>query len=196
MKPTDEATSPDPRMSFLVARDRATGEVEQLTLAHVHRELDAVTLVPGVPEDVREQFEIARNLALYSWFVYEFNAPAQLWALATLELGLRRRFNEPDGARAPNLTKLLQRAAGEGLIDVQDLIDCGVPAPMSRQEQRELVKTGKMPAALSYRDRAIDFLAQFRNELGHGNRLLWPNTSVFIHATGRLLNSLFSKTAG
>lgn len=192
MKDVSQVSAPDPRMAVSSVLDRRSGQVWPMDLKTIHSGLATASLDPAVPADVREQFEIARNLALYSWFVYEFSAVAQMWSLLTLEMALRRRFNAPSGSSAPSLTALLRRASEEGIFTDEDLRGSGLPAPLAREEQRELSKTGRLESPLTGLERALDFLAWFRNELGHGNRLLGADVGPYIHTMARLCNRLFS----
>lgn len=53
-----------------------------------------LALHSGVPRGIRVQFETAKNLYLYSWFVYRFYPVARSHAYACLELALRERFGD------------------------------------------------------------------------------------------------------
>ena len=67
------------------------------------------------------QFETARNVYLYSWFVYRFYPVAEHQSLACLELALRERLKEEirtgeiKGKR-PTLRPLLKYAIEHGLV--------------------------------------------------------------------------------
>lgn len=52
----------------------------------------AITLHSGVSEDIVIQFETAKNIYLYAWFVYRFYPVAESQAYACLEFALRERL--------------------------------------------------------------------------------------------------------
>lgn len=51
-----------------------------------------ITLHEGVPREIIVNFETAKNLNLFSWFVYRFHSAARSHAYECLELALRTRF--------------------------------------------------------------------------------------------------------
>jgi len=78
---------PDVRMrSFIVDDGSGWRHVDQ---ADRHRAVARFELLPSVPDDIRVQFDVARNLFMYAWHVYRFHAVAEQQALATLEMALR-----------------------------------------------------------------------------------------------------------
>jgi len=52
------------------------------------------TLGPNVPIKVQERISVARNLATYAWFSYEFYGVSVFWSLSCVEMALRARFVE------------------------------------------------------------------------------------------------------
>jgi hypothetical protein len=109
LKPVDRITEPDPR------HDGSAGTRELL-----HANLDSIRLHAGVPMHVRQLFETAKNLSLYSWFVYRFHPIAQLIGYASLERALKERVAgerrvETDTVRE-TLHPLLELAATKGWL--------------------------------------------------------------------------------
>lgn len=94
LRPPESACEPDPRSRFLVRVHLETGEAREKTLADHHADIEGVTLHNGVPEDVLIQFETARNLYLYAWFVYRFYPVSERHALSCLEYALRDTHGE------------------------------------------------------------------------------------------------------
>jgi len=86
LKPLDRISHADPRYD---------GSPGKLKLAHAR--LDALQLHQGVPMHVRQLFETAKNLSLYSWFVYRFHPIAQLIGYASLERALKERLARERG---------------------------------------------------------------------------------------------------
>src|SRR6266581_2777097 len=93
LKPLNEALMPGPRLEFL-AMESETG-IRPFELADMHVRLSGIKLISEVPDSVRRQLETARNLMLYTWFVFEFQTVAEMQAYAALELGLRERLGNP-----------------------------------------------------------------------------------------------------
>lgn len=109
LRTPDIACEPDPRS------DR--------TLHKQHDLISCFNLSQKVPEKIRIQFETAKNIYLYAWFVYRFYPVAESQALVCLELALSRRFSEqiPKDGYYPNSEKptfrpLLRYAINAGFI--------------------------------------------------------------------------------
>jgi hypothetical protein len=91
LKALSEVYAPDARQAHFVG-----------TLADAHAILTQITLHTGVPVNVRQLFETAKNVSLYSWFVYRFHQVAESVAYSALEMALRERagFAEWSGSAA------------------------------------------------------------------------------------------------
>ena len=94
LKSLSEVCEPDVRYKHRVDLDTSTGAVSETTIESLYSLIEAITLNTKVPEDVRNHFETARNLALYSWFVYTFNVVAAMHAYASLEMALRTKTGD------------------------------------------------------------------------------------------------------
>ncbi|MDA8119204.1 MAG: hypothetical protein M0Z85_03950 [Gammaproteobacteria bacterium] len=84
-----------------------------------HAHLQTLVLADIVPEDVRKQFEVVRNLMLYGWFVYEFYTVGAGQALACLEFGLREAYVASvggDGQHRKGLARYIEWAEKSGLL--------------------------------------------------------------------------------
>jgi hypothetical protein len=76
-----------------------------------------IELSERVPPAIRQQFDIARNAFIYSWFVYEFATLAEQQCFATLEMALRHRRDPCAAAntiRSPGLHRLIKSAVENG----------------------------------------------------------------------------------
>lgn len=115
LKPLDQISEPDPRHAYiaLFAFERETPRPRSLEA--LHAVLERLEPQPYVPELVRKRFDTARNLVLYSWFVYEFSITAELHAYGCVELALRERAGGTLG-RNLGLKKLLTHAITEDWI--------------------------------------------------------------------------------
>lgn len=92
LRSTKSALKPDPRSIGFVRLDRATGRMQPLGLEDHYQAVCDLKTNSAVPADILVQYETAKNLYLYAWFVYRFFSVAEHQALAALELGLRTRF--------------------------------------------------------------------------------------------------------
>src|SRR6266568_5082309 len=113
MKDFAKLSRPDERWSIIGRMDRTTGQFQHITLREIYDEVAAIGIQAALPEEVATQFETARDLFVYTWFAFDFFVPAQLQALATLELALRHRLNVPPTTKDRGLAKLLRRALRE-----------------------------------------------------------------------------------
>lgn len=91
LKPLEEICQPDVRYRNRVDLDLMTETVSETTIQTLYSLIEPIRLNENVPAEVRSHFEIARNLALYSWFVYSFNVVAAMQAYASLEMALKQK---------------------------------------------------------------------------------------------------------
>jgi len=90
-KSYDEITCIDKQHLFL---HKMGGK--KIELASYHQSIQGIQLHAGVPQTVRGQFDIARNMALYSYFFYALGAEVQLKAYNVIEHALRIKCNRQD----------------------------------------------------------------------------------------------------
>ncbi|MHB1142254.1 MAG: hypothetical protein ACYC1T_10935 [Sulfuricaulis sp.] len=93
-KSLEEVTTVDVRNTFFVLRNRVTGEARPQELKDHYESVSRFTLNRTVPEKVQSRFNTAKNILLYTWFVYDFYPVAELQALSALEFALRERIGE------------------------------------------------------------------------------------------------------
>lgn len=121
LRPAEHVCEPDSRNTMFVRIDRTNGSSRPMELADHHELISAYVLHAGVPQEIVLQFETARNVYLYAWFVYRFYPVAEHQCLACLELALRERLREEirtgkvKGKR-PALRLLLKYAVDNGLV--------------------------------------------------------------------------------
>lgn len=83
---------PDPRSTgFEILGEQG---FRSMTLQDQHDAVAQITLHERVPREIVVKFETARNLNLFSWFVYRFHSAAVSHCHECLELALRTRFKE------------------------------------------------------------------------------------------------------
>jgi hypothetical protein len=130
-----------------------------LTLENIHSLLSQITLNKNVPATVKQQFETAKNLSLYSCFVYRFHQVAELISFVAVEMALRERYlaenpftvkpeNSPDGKpkkspRPPTLTKLLKHAQNNGWIENSGFSN-SYELAYFKAEEKNILKSGRL----------------------------------------------------
>lgn len=114
LKRLEEITAPDSRTLGFVLVNRETGKKRAFGVEDLYEEVEFIKLHEGVPEEVRSEFNVARNVCLYSWFCYPFHNVACLKAYTTIELALRLRLGKEEGASA--LRPMLEEAVLKGFL--------------------------------------------------------------------------------
>ncbi len=190
IKPFLEITEPDERSHAFVKMDRQTGSFSHFTLEDFHRRAASIKLHAGVPESIRNHFETARNLIIYSWFYYPFNVTAQLTAYTSVEFALRVAFND----RKTSFKHLLNKAVETGLIT-----DKGFSIPQNKAKgTRENNQT--MPVQFQvleptltrdYSDALVKAIPYLRNQLAHGTIMLHERGAQHVRICAELINQLF-----
>jgi predicted ATPase len=154
-------------MSISNASEALTSEA----LIRHHGMISSVTLSADVDDDVRVQFEIARNIFLYSFFYYRFGMTSLKQAAASTELGLRLYIGKSHDERENTLKKLLRRAHSQGLVNLKE-----IKAHLDPEE-------------------FIQILTSFRNTLAHGSPTLFApaNCVCFIQDYAAILNMFYAR---
>lgn len=62
------------------------------TLEIEHDILSQITINETAPRTAIQLFETAKNLSLYSWFVYRFHQVSELTAYSALEVALKEKY--------------------------------------------------------------------------------------------------------
>lgn len=171
LKPIDEILEPDPAQEFFVNINKITGETNARTFRDHYSAVESINLTPSVPDDIREHFDTARNLLLYSWFIYRFMPVAELHAYSTVEHALRKR----SGKEKYSLKKLLIFAIKAGWIKDKGFRLYNINEMPLGHEPRNDSKDNKDVQA--YCKVILDSMPFLRNSLAHGNIML--NFSAF-----------------
>lgn len=91
-----------------------TGDETKYTIEDLYKDVESIVLSESVPDDVKSQFNVARNLALYTWFCYSFHQVSDLKAFSTLEMALRIRLGKSE--TKSGLQRLVRKAIELGWI--------------------------------------------------------------------------------
>ena len=77
LRTPEKACCPDSRVFALARVDVRTGLIRQSNLKDQYAVVGSFLLNSTVPEDIAIQFETAKNLYLYAWFVFRFYPVAE-----------------------------------------------------------------------------------------------------------------------
>ena len=137
----------------------------------LHAAISSITINDAAPEEVRSQFNVARNLALYSHYCYSFAPLVQSHTFTIIEFALK--IKEGSGKRKP-LFQLLEMAVKEKWVN-----DAGfrhIPNPSSDNLYcQSLVKT----------------ITNLRNDFAHGSNQLSPFIIDYLTICADFVNQLF-----
>ena len=93
LKSKDTILRPDLRHASERIVDPTTGLQRSVTIDDLYALIEPLNLSDAVPAVVRQQFDIARQVFLYSWFCYELVTAAEEFALGVVELALKLGIN-------------------------------------------------------------------------------------------------------
>jgi hypothetical protein len=188
LKRASEILEPDERQHLFRVFEQTSGFSRPLTVGDLHSLAESLVLHDGVPEEVRSHFAAVKNLIVYSWFYYPFNATAQFLSYVTVEFALRKRL----GAKPEKGFKsLLRRAVRDKLIS-----DGGFSHVKPRAEEsiRIAHELGLPPPEIgSYVETLIDVLPLLRNQLAHGAHIVHPNGGTHARIAMEFINQLFAR---
>jgi hypothetical protein len=94
LRPPEHVFEPDPRSLLFVTHDPISKVSRPIRPEDQHRFVSKLVLHEAVPQHILIQFETAKNLYLYAWFVYRFYPIAAQQAFSCLELALREQYGE------------------------------------------------------------------------------------------------------
>lgn len=165
-KKLGEVFQKDSKHGFLDQASTQAYELEGLHKCLAHFELG-----PAVPDDIRGQFNVARNMAIYTYFLYALAPEVHLKTYTVMEYALRVRSGAP---KEKSFKQILKQAVSEGWIR-----DSGF---------QHLEEPSK---ANTYCKSLIDILPRMRNSLAHGSSMLDPSCLGHIQKCCDFVNQLF-----
>lgn len=191
------------------------------SLAEHHADIAKILLSPNVPTDVVIQFETAKNLYLYAWYVYRFYPVAEHQALTCLELGLRERIGESLPAEylpprrspsyVPTMRPFLEYAIDSGLIKNEafrrwrEIVQRRAESRYREEQITEMIKAGHESCEFRYekvvpneQDKDFDYLAilkkvlpGIRNSFAHGSTNLSNQVLGTFELVQEILDQLY-----
>lgn len=190
LKPLNEVTEPDPRNKNFVVFE-GNGQYRPCTIEDHYERIAKITLSGNVPEDVQEHFEVARNLLLYSWYVYRFIPVAEMHALTSLEFALKRKLKIEQG---PGLSSLIDQAISNGWVSKEGFSNYQHRLNVRRHQQdlnRKLDIQSEIPEPPDYLQVLKKSIPLIRNTYAHGSRMLHPGGYGQLEICAEFINQIF-----
>jgi hypothetical protein len=138
---------------------------------HLHATVSAITVHDGVPEDIKNQFNVARNLALYSYYCYSFAPLLQGATFTVLEFALKLKEGS---SKKIAFAHLLEMAVRKGWI--QDRGFRHVENPTDDNVYSTSLSTT---------------IPSLRNDFAHGSNQLTPDIIFHLEVCADFVNQLF-----
>jgi hypothetical protein len=173
LKKYEEILEPDFRSKLIVVSNTKTGVSRQIELKDVYNTINSIELSHNVPEDIISQFNIARNLAIYTWFSYSFHQISELKSFSTLEFALRQIYGKKRG-----LGKLISSAVKDGRIK-----DIGFS---------HIASDGRDESSINYVNKLKELIPSFRNDLAHGSTTLHDGSFFTLRFCADFINQLYN----
>ncbi len=143
---------------------------QEITLELIYTVLEKMHLNGSVPEEIQDQFNVTRNLIIYTWFCYSLEPTAVLKSYVLIEHALRLKYEDDETA----FYVLVKRSIEEGLI-----IDKGFSHIRASLDPQEYSK--KMPGIIS----------KLRNSKAHGDNTLGEDPLMSLQISIDFINMLF-----
>lgn len=187
-----------------------------------HRALARIPLHDGVPVDIRQLFDTARNLALYAHYAYRFHQPAELIAYSALEMALRAKvaLERParcNGTIPRGLAKLLRTAEQEGWLREEGFTLRQARARTRAGSKRNIEAIKQMECegltelylppvteeeiaaeldGISVVQVMREHIPKLRNDVAHGSPYLNSSSVGMLTDVADAINQLFPESAG
>lgn len=140
-------------------------------LEGMHRYLAQETLNDEVPDEIKGQFNVAKNMALYSYFFYALSPEVHLKTYSVIEHALRLKA-KPKGRKM--LKALLNHALSQGWISDKGFCHIKNPSPSN-----EWCKS------------MVEAIPSLRNSKAHGSTMLVGDCLHHISTCADFINQLF-----
>ena len=176
---------------------------ENISFEEYYHKVADISLDNIVPQEIKEHFDIARNLMLYSWFVSRFKHVAELHAFSSVEFAIRTKIKTiiPEKSKIKNIKPLLEYA-----IQQKWITDDGFPEIIEKRKQRQdfnkMIEDGlgiKFSGADLESDiqkqskTLISLLPTLRNIFAHGSNTLLNSYLDLLNTCRHIINQIFNK---
>ena len=200
LKELSEITTPDLRQVFF-----------SVSIEDRHALLAEITLKKSVPHEVRQLFETAKNISLYSWFVYRFHQASEMIAYSVLEMSLRLRYKSenPDSKKSIMLYGLIEHAINEQWVSIENFPQILMKARQAAEFQKTMESADKLkqdddvvpidePSEedVKYHLQNMDLnflfsIPKLRNDLAHGSNTLTPSSISTLQKISDIVNQIY-----
>jgi hypothetical protein len=170
LKSLEDLIEPDARNFYFYIED-GLGKAKKLTLQGLHKQVSAIKLYETVPEDVRSHFSQAQNLAVYSWFNYQFNVTCQLMGFVTVEYALKRKAGDKKGG-------------------LKNLIEKAIKYNWITDDKFEITKI-REDKETPYVEVLAALMPKLRNDLAHGSEMLHNNALGSLRICADFINQIY-----
>lgn len=144
---------------------------EHLDLDWLHKTLSKEVLNEEVPDEIKGQFNVARNMALFTYYLYALAPEVHLKTYTVIEYALRLKI-KPQSRMS--LAKMINHAVAQRWI-----CDAGFRHLETDEPSNEWCK------------RLVEIIPHLRNEKAHGSSMLVPDCLHYISVCTDFLNQLF-----
>jgi hypothetical protein len=186
--------------SDLLVKIYPDSKQEIMTISDWHNEIAAITLNDSVPIDIREQYDIAKNVLLYSWYSYRMRIVAWLYSYSVLENALREKYKSTSG-RSPGLYQLLERAIRDGLLNDSGFHETKYKKIILSEQVEDdailqQVKYVEVPESerkqsTKYIEGLSKAIPSLRNALAHGEHVILEEVLTPMLVNAEIINMLF-----
>lgn len=178
-------------------------------------------LAEYVPEKIATQYEVARNLYLYSYNVYRFYMVAQHQALIALEFAIKecvgktriKRYGEKI-QKGSGLAACLRYVFDEGLVENKDFPVWQNKRRMDAEQKYNIQKIEEMQekglkeieldySEINYGEHSLEFdylevlseiMPKIRNNHAHGSNALYNTVLSTFENVSIIINKIFKST--
>lgn len=208
MRPFSDLSKPDPRHF-----GRGDAPVA------LYESLAEIQLNDSVPVKVRQLFETAKNLSLYTWFVYRFHPVASFIGYSCLEAALLPLvMKDPNFPKMewkgwfPSFRSMLNHAVSHGwlrnegfenarlvakgrarhkamIAQIEEMNAAGINEMPSREPEEEQIEAEL--AGLPYARNLVNGLPELRNAVAHGKPFLDDGSLGSLRVVAEAINQLY-----
>jgi hypothetical protein len=186
-------------LQSVLNRDERWRAIGNRSLEQHHMLISQYSLHTGVPEQVAQQYENARNTWLYAFFSYRLLQVALMQVHVAGEAAIKSRATRAGVDTTKTTLKVLMDMA----LEHRWLLDANFEVTANRADREaEQLETSRFMGLdrspfvgplheQDYAKRLVDAFRHIRNSLAHGEVLLDPNLGWAFLAVRDLINQLF-----